>query len=172
MRRPYFALFGLRPHCGSVRRSLAAGRQDGMTLIEIMIVIAILGLLASIIGVSVMGALQEGRVGAAQTQIASFKTGLQLYNKDCAKYPSTGDGLNALITKPANCARWKPYLEQSTIPADPWGNPYEYFFPGTHGQEIEIISKGPDGALNTQDDVVSWNTDATAGGPGTGGGPG
>lgn len=142
-----------------MRRTFAAGRQDGMTLIEIMIVIAILGLLAAIVGVNVMQSLTDGRIGAAQTQIGSFKSALQLYNKDCSRYPSTGDGLNALISKPGNCTRWKPYLEQSTIPLDPWGNPYEYFFPGTHGQEIEIISKGPDGALNTQDDVVSWNQD-------------
>jgi len=151
-----------------MKRHLSAGRQDGMTLIEIMIVIAILGLLAAIVGVNVMGSLQEGRVGAARSQIKSFETGLKLYNKDCSKYPSTGDGLNSLIMKPANCARWKPYLDQSTIPNDPWGNPYEYFFPGTHGQEIEIISKGADGALNTQDDVVSWNQDA-AGAPGAAG---
>lgn len=145
-------------------------RQAAMTLIEIMIVIAILGLLAAIVGVNVIGSLQEGRIGAAKSQIKSFETGLKLYNKDCGKYPSTAEGLNGLIAKPGNCPRWKPYLEQSTIPLDPWGNPYEYFFPGTHGQELEIISKGPDQALNTQDDVVSWNQDA--GGPGTGGGNG
>ena len=139
-----------------------------MTLIEIMIVIAILGLLASIVGVAVIGRLQEGRIGAAQTQIKSFESAMQLYNRDCGKYPGTADGLNALISKPANCNRWKPYLTQSSIPLDPWGNPYEYFHPGTHGQELEIISKGPDGTLNTQDDVVNWNQEAAqiAGGQG------
>lgn len=141
-------------------RRTRTNRQDGMTLIEIMIVIAILGLLAAIVGVNVMQGLTDGRIGAAKTQIKSFETGLKLYNRDCAKYPSTGEGLNSLISKPGNCSRWKPYLDQSTIPLDPWGNPYEYFYPGTHGQEIEIISKGPDGSLNTQDDVVSWNQDA------------
>lgn len=143
-------------------------RQDGMTLIEIMIVVAILGLLAAIVGINVIGQLQEGRIGAAKSQIKSFETGLKLYNRDCGKYPSTAEGLNALITKPGSCARWKPYLDQQTIPLDPWSNPYEYFYPGTHGQEIEIISKGPDGSLNTQDDVVSWNQDA--GGQGVPGG--
>jgi general secretion pathway protein G len=147
-------------------RRTRTNRQDGMTLIEIMIVIAILGMLVSIVGIAVIGRLQEGRIGAAQTQMASFKTALDLYNRDCGKYPSTGEGLNSLVTKPGNCSRWKPYLTQQTIPLDPWSNPYEYFYPGTHGQEIEIISKGPDGSLNTQDDVVSWNQDggAVAGG--------
>ena len=154
-----------------MRRNVHGRRQDGMTLIEIMIVIAIIGLLTAIVGVNVMGAWKTGQEGAAKTQIKSFETALQLYSTDCGRYPSTGDGLNALITKPGNCNRWKPYLKQSSIPLDPWGNPYEYFYPGTHGQEIEIISKGADGSLNTQDDVVSWNQDA-AGGPGAAGNPG
>lgn len=142
--------------------------QSGMTLIEIMIVIAILGLLTSIVGVAVMRNLETGRQGAAQTQIKQFDTALKLYNRDCGKYPSTAEGLNALVSKPGSCPRWKPYLEVSVIPNDPWGNPYEYFHPGTHGQEVEIISKGKDGSLNTQDDVVSWSTEA--GGQVAGGG--
>jgi general secretion pathway protein G len=149
------------------------GRQEGMTLIEIMIVIAILGLLASIIGVAVMKNLQEARIGTAQTQIKDFESALQLYNRDCGKYPGTAAGLSALVANPGSCPRWKGYLASNTIPNDPWGNPYEYFFPGTHGQEMEIISKGPDGELNTQDDVVSWSTEAggqIAGGGNTGGG--
>ena len=135
-------------------------RDAGMTLIEIMIVIAILGMLTAVVGVAVIRNLNDGRIGAAQTQMAGFKTALVLYNRDCGKYPSTAEGLNALITKPGSCPRWKPYMDQQVIPNDPWGNPYEYFYPGTHGQEIEIISKGADGQLNTQDDVVSWNQDA------------
>ena len=81
-----------------MRRNLGAGRQDGMTLIEIMIVIAILGLLAAIVGVNVMQSLNDGRIGAAQTQIQRFKTGLKLYNKDCAKYPSTASAVFAPTT--------------------------------------------------------------------------
>ena len=153
----------------SLRRILIeeVGREEGLTLIEIMIVIAILGLLAAIIGVNVIGSLEDGRKAAAQDQIGQFKTALRLYNRDCGKYPNTAEGLTALVTKPASCPRWKPYLEESTIPQDPWGNNFEYFFPGTHGQEMEIISKGKDGELNTADDITSWNGDsktATAGG--------
>ena len=139
----------------------AAAREEGLTLIEIMIVITILGLLAAVITVNVMGNLEDGRRAAATDQIGQFKTALQLYNRDCGKYPTTAEGLNALITK-TSCPRWKPYMSESTIPADPWGNAYEYFSPGTHGHEIEIVSKGKDGELNTADDVVSWNADAGA----------
>src|SRR4051812_32857361 len=138
-------------------------REEGLTLIEIMIVIAILGMLAAIIGVKVIGALDDARVGTSADQIAQLKTALKLYNRDCGKYPSTAEGLNALVTKPASCPHWKPYLEQDSVPVDPWGEPFEYFYPGTHGQEIEIISKGKDGQLNTADDIVSWNTDAKTG---------
>ena len=146
----------------SLRRILIeeAGREEGLTLIEIMIVVAILGLLAAIIGANVIGALETARQGTAGDQISSFKTALRLYNRDCGKYPSTAEGLNALIAKPASCPHWKPYLEESTIPQDPWGNNFEYFFPGTHGQEMEIISKGKDGELNTADDITSWNADS------------
>lgn len=155
------------------RRIVAAlaregAKEEGLTLIEIMIVIAILGLLAAIIGVNVMGNLGEGRVAAARDQIGQFKTALRLYNRDCGKYPSTAEGLGALVNKTASCPRWKPYLEENVIPNDPWGNAFEYFNPGTHGQEMEIISKGSDGNLNTADDVQSWNSDgkaATAGKP-------
>ena len=138
----------------------------GMTLIEIMIVIAILGLLAGIIGVAVINQLEEARRGAALTQIKAFESAMQLYNRDCGKYPNTAQGLNVLVQNPGNCPRWKPgYLAGEAIPADPGGNTYEYFHPGTHGHEVEIISKGKDGELNTADDVVSWQE-------GTGGNPG
>src|SRR5687768_15808946 len=103
----------------------------GMTLIEIMIVIAILGLLAGIIGVAVINQLEEARRGAALTQIKAFESALQLYNRDCGKYPGTAQGLNVLVQNPGTCPRWKPgYLAGEAIPADPWGNVYEYFHPG------------------------------------------
>lgn len=144
------------------RLARAQSREEGMTLIEIMIVITILGMLAAVITVNVIERLNEARIGTTQDQIGQFKSALQLYNRDCGKYPTTSEGLNALVVK-TSCPRWKPYLSDPVIPVDPWGNPYEYFSPGTHGHELEIISKGKDGELNTADDVVSWNTDAPAG---------
>lgn len=141
-------------------------REEGMTLIEIMIVIAILGLMAGVAGVAVMRNLQDARIQTAHTQIKNFDGALKLYNRDCGKYPKTAEGLQSLIAKPASCPRWKPYLDDNvtSIPLDPWGNSYEYFHPGTHGHNLEIISRGPDGELNTADDVVSWG-DGVAGTP-------
>src|SRR5688500_1366213 len=98
-------------------------RSAGMTLIEIMIVIAILGLLAGIIGVNVVNRFEEARRETARTQISAFKSALTLYNRDCGKYPSTAQGLNVLVQNPGNCSRWKPgYLAGESIPADPWDN--------------------------------------------------
>lgn len=151
-------------------RSVA--REDGMTLIEIMIVIAILGMMAGIAGVALIKNLQEARNQTALTQIRNLESALKLYNRDCGKYPGTAGGLNDLIVKPAACPRWKGYLDDnvSSIPLDPWGEPYEYFHPGTHGHEVEIISKGKDGDLNTADDIVSW--DQSGGGAGAEGAAG
>ncbi len=134
--------------------------EKGLTLIELMIVLAILGMLITIVGVNVIGNLKEARNQTAQTQIKSFETALKLYNRDCGRYPSTAAGLGDLVQKPASCSRWKKYLDRETVPADPWGNAYEYYHPGVHGQEMEIISKGADGELNTADDIVSWSTEA------------
>jgi len=151
-------------------RSRSTNPQAGMTLVEIMIVVAILGLMASIVGVAVFKNFQEARRQTAQTQIKDFGSALQLYNRDCGKYPTTAQGLQALVANPGNCPRWKGYLENNTIPLDPWGNPYDYFYPGVHGQpEFEIISRGPDSEPNTQDDVVSWSTEPGGAAAGAGG---
>lgn len=151
-------------------RSKRFAREDGMTLIEIMIVIAILGLLAAIVGVNVFQRFEEARGQTAQTQIGDFKNALQLYARDCGKYPTTAQGLQALVANPGTCPRWKKYLDTDRIPADPWGNPYDYFYPGVHGQEMEIISRGKDGDANTADDIVSWSTEPGGQVAGAGGG--
>src|SRR5438445_3871161 len=88
-------------------------RQEGMTLIEIMIVVAILGLMAGLIGVAVFSALKDARRQAAQTQIGSFKGALALYSRDCGKFPSTAQGLQALVQNPGTCPRWKGYLGET-----------------------------------------------------------
>jgi general secretion pathway protein G len=145
-----------------------AAHEEGLTLIEIMIVIAILGMLAAIIGVNVLARFEEAKVQTTQSQIKDLESALKLYYRDCSKYPSTAEGLQSLVTKPASCPRWKKYLDAESVPRDAWDNQYEYFNPGTHGHEMEIISKGKDAELNTADDVVNWDASAATGGAGAG----
>ena len=132
-------------------------RDEGLTLIEIMIVVAILGLLAALIGVSVMEAYATAQVGAARAQISEIQSAIELHTRNCNHPPTTAEGLAALVTKPANCPAWKPSLKHRA-PPDPWGNAYDYASPGTHGDDAEIRSRGPDGVPDTADDLVSWDT--------------
>lgn len=129
-----------------------------MTLIEIMIVIAILGLMASVAGVYLIGAFETARQQMARTQIRSFQDALTLYDHDCGAPPSVSKGLDALVVRQTDCPRWKGYLDPNMrrIPKDPWGRAFEYVNPGTHGQLIEIASRGKDGDLETADDIRSW----------------
>jgi general secretion pathway protein G len=124
--------------------------QDGFTLIELLVVIAILGILAGVVSFSVIRNIDDARVTRAKLQIGQFKAALQKYNIDTGRYPSTEEGLQALIDKPADetMARlWKgPYLEADEVPLDPWKNEYIYQSPGTGTADFEIISWGKDGA--------------------------
>jgi len=136
-------------------------RQQGFTLIEIMVVVVILGILAALIVPKVMGRPDEARIIAARQDIASLAQALKLYRLDNHVYPSTDQGLQALVEKPGTApapANWKQggYLDR--LPKDPWGNPYQYLNPGVHG-EIDVFSLGADGAPGgdgNNADVGSW----------------
>lgn len=133
----------------------------GFTLIEIMVVIVILGVLAALIVPKVMGRPDEARIVAAKQDIAAIVQALKLYKLDNLRYPSTEQGLPALVKKPALPPippNWKGngYLEK--LPNDPWGHPYQYLQPGLHG-EIDVISLGADGAPGGEGndaDIGSW----------------
>jgi general secretion pathway protein G len=135
--------------------------QKGFTLIEMMVVIVIMGILASLIVPKIMGRPDEARVIAAKQDIASVMQALKLYKLDNQRYPTTDQGLQALVTKPSSPpipANWKNsgYLEK--LPLDPWGNPYQYLFPGIHG-ELDVFSFGADGASGGEGndaDIGSW----------------
>jgi general secretion pathway protein G len=122
-------------------------RQRGFTLIELMVVLVILGVLAAIIAPKIMDRPDEARIVAAKQDVASLVQALKLYRLDNIRYPSTEQGLQALVTKPTIEPipnNWKSggYLEK--LPKDPWGNPYVYLNPGRHG-EIDVYSLGADG---------------------------
>lgn len=132
-------------------------RNAGFTLVELMVVIAIIGLLAALVLPSFMGQLDEAKVTSAKTQIKLFETALMQYKIKIGKYPTTGEGLNALL----NNSSGRSFLQNvSAIPADPWGNQYQYVSPGRSGHDYEIVSYGEDGTAGGTDlnaDIVSWD---------------
>lgn len=135
--------------------------QSGFTLIEIMVVMVILGILASLIVPKIMGRPDEARIIAAKQDMSAIMQALKLYKLDNLRYPSTEQGLQALVTKPTTAPlakNWKigGYLER--LPNDPWGNPYQYLNPGAHG-ELDIISLGADGLAGGEGndaDIGNW----------------
>lgn len=121
------------------------GRQDGFTLVEILVVITIIGLIMGLVGPRVLNYLSQSKVKAATIQIQSFASSLDLFYLDLGRYPTTSEGLAALVTKPGGATSWNgPYLKNNSVPGDPWGHPYKYHAPGEHSP-YEIISLGSDG---------------------------
>ncbi|OGS94010.1 MAG: type II secretion system protein GspG [Gallionellales bacterium RIFCSPLOWO2_02_FULL_57_47] len=133
----------------------------GFTLIEIMVVVVIMGILAALVVPKLMGRTDDARIIAARQDIATVMQGLKLYKLDNQRYPTTEQGLQALITKPVTgpaANGWKTggYLDK--LPKDPWGNPYQYLSPGING-EIDVISLGGDGqpgGVGNDADIGSW----------------
>jgi general secretion pathway protein G len=147
------------PNKPSLVRCLA--QDAGFTLIEIMVVIAIIGILATMIVPKIMGRPDEARATAAKQDVGTIVQSLKLYRLDIGRYPSTDQGLKALVEKPTVepvPQNWKMggYLE--SLPKDPWGNVYQYSNPGTHG-EIDVYSFGADGKLGgtgLDADIGNW----------------
>ncbi|MFN5177054.1 type II secretion system major pseudopilin GspG [Limnohabitans sp.] len=131
----------------------------GFTLIELMVVLAIIGVLAALIVPNVLGRADEARVTAARTDVGNLMQALKLYRLDNQRYPSNDQGLQALIARPTAepvPANWKPYLEK--LPRDPWGRPYPYLNPGLKG-EVDVLSLGADGQPGGDGfnaDIGSW----------------
>ena len=119
--------------------------QRGMTLIEILVVITILGIIAAAVAVNVVGQLDEAKVKQAKTDLHTLENCLDLYKIDKGRYPSTEEGLQALVAQPSGEPNWAgPYLKKG-VPADPWGRPYVYQQPGTHSGDFDLQSYGKDG---------------------------
>jgi len=145
----------------ATRRRLAGTSAAGFTLIEIMVVVVIMGILAALIVPKLIGRTDDARIIAAKQDIATVMQALNLYKLDNQHYPTTEQGLQALITKPTfgpAADGWKPggYLDK--LPKDPWGNPYQFLSPGIKG-EIDIFSLGADGqpgGTGNDADIGSW----------------
>ena len=132
--------------------------QSAFTLVELLLVLVILGILATVVLPKFAGTTERGRVTAAQTQISTFKTALDAFEVDMGFYPKGKGGLNDLILQPRDAANWHgPYLQTDAIPKDPWGNDYIYECPGRHNSSFyDLYSAGPDGRVGTADDVCNW----------------
>ena len=136
-------------------------KKRGFTLIELMIVVSIIGVLSAIVVPKLMQRAQEAKVTAAMMQIKNFKTALEMFYLDNGFYPSTEQGLQALVKKPTTGREPKHYRSGGyieKIPRDPWGNPYIYRCPGEHGA-YDIISYGADGepgGEGADKDITSW----------------
>ncbi len=142
-----------------------AGKQRGFTLIEIMVVVIIIGLLAAVVMPQFLGRVDDARKAKAKQDVQALETGLTLYKLDNFTYPTNEEGLKALVEKPndPNVKNWRQggYLEHGRLPKDPWGNPYQYQYPGTHN-DVDIYSLGADGQPGGEGvnaDIGNWNLD-------------
>ena len=136
------------------------GRQAGFTLIEIMVVVVVLGILAALVAPNVIGRIGDAQANAAKADIRAIESAMKLYRMDNFKYPTTDQGVEALVTRPAEAKNWPSggYLDQ--VPKDPWGEPYRYLNPGQNS-EIDIFTLGADnqpGGEGVDADIGNWSS--------------
>jgi general secretion pathway protein G len=141
-----------------VHRRQRHTRTAGFTLIELMLVLVILATLAAVVLPKFTGRSEQAKITAAQTQISQIEVALDAFEIDLGRFPSTAEGLRALVVKPSTDSDgWQqPYLRRD-VPNDPWGQEYQYRYPGTHNQEgYDLYSTGPDKKLGGDDDITNW----------------
>ncbi len=142
-------------------RSGTGVNRGGFTLIEIMLVVVIIGTLAAIVVPRLAGSSQKAKVNAARADISANSTALGAFEIDSGRFPGTEEGLDALMEKPASVSdedQWDgPYLPQ--LKDDPWGNPYQYRYPGDFAVDFDLWSFGPDAQNQTEDDIRNVTTD-------------
>lgn len=134
-----------------VKRSARRKREEGFTLVELMVVIVIIGLLATVVVINVMPAQDTARMRKAEADIATLEQGLEMYRLNRMNYPASGDGLQALVSE--------GFIKR--LPDDPWGNPYLYAIPGRDGQPFDVYSNGADGRAGGEGDdadIGNWKS--------------
>ncbi len=141
-----------------IKRTNLRKQEDGFSLIELLIVMVIIGLLASLVGPKMFSKVGKSKQKSTKAQISMLETALDMYRLDMGKYPTTDQGLAALRVKPDDNENWDgPYLPKE-VPLDPWGNSYQYASPSEHG-DFHIVSQGADqteGGEGEDRDIVSW----------------
>lgn len=135
------------------------GREDGYTLMELLVVLAILGFLAMIATPIVLHYLGTAKISTAKTEVSNLSAGLDLFRYDVGRYPTTEEGLKALIVVPPGAENWNgPYVKKAANLLDPWGRPYNYRSPGQHG-EFDLYSYGAEGdhqTAGTKPEIANW----------------
>ena len=144
------------------RHGLKRNARLGFTLIEVLLVLAILGVIAAMVVPQLLGRQRQANIDATKLSISGVEQALEIYATDhSGDFPTTGDGLESLLTAPNNDEKWHgPYLKESkSLPVDAWGRPLQYEYPGQHntdGSKADISSGGPDKAFGTADDITNW----------------
>ena len=145
----------------TTKRNRKRSGQAGVTLIEMLVVVTIIGLFVALVGPSLFRRADEAKVTVTRSQIDNFMTALGSYKLDTGTFPTTEQGLQALRVRPGDQNQWAgPYMPQD-IPKDPWGHDYVYRYPGEHGDEPDVVCLGADGqpggdGLNA--DILSWKS--------------
>ena len=144
-------------------KTLRTSTQRGFTLIEIMVVVVIIGVLGAIVVPQFMSRPDQAKVTAAHTDIQAISTALEMYRLDTFNYPSTQQGLEALVTRPSGtplARNWNPQGYLKSLPVDPWGTPYQYLNPGSHSAGYDLFSFGADGVQGGEGfatDIGNWS---------------
>ena len=129
-----------------VPNRLKRANERGMTLIEILVVLVLLAVIMSVVAGNYLGRGEKAKADAAKIEISQIAQTLDLYKLEIGRYPTTQEGLQALIAAPAGVTNWNgPYWKRSAVPKDPWGNEYKYYSPSQSGASYEIVSLGADG---------------------------
>jgi len=145
---------------------LAIRETRGFTLIEIMAVVLIIGLLSTLVGMAIVPQIDKSRVNTTRAQIKMLDAALETYRMDSSRFPTTEQGLEALVKEPSDAINYQPggYLRERRIPDDPWGNPYQYESPGQHNKHsYDLWSHGADGSAGgdgVSADIGNWFEDA------------
>jgi general secretion pathway protein G len=143
----------------AIRKRRALRRRSGFTLIELLLVLVILSVLAAVVVPKFTRRSEQARITAARTDIANLELALDAFEIDTGRFPTTQQGLTALVEEPADVRDWHGAYIKRGVPNDPWGNPYMYRYPGEHNEEgYDLYSYGPDGQSGGGDDIDNWST--------------